>query len=131
MWTSEDEELFSKAIESKDAGHLSASRDIFLELVRRNPENAGLRWSLGHIYWRLGDLDMAIDSFREASKTSPGSERASLGLFHCLWDQGRRIEAFEEAKRFMAISESEDYKEIINEINSRPMTLLTAPPLTE
>ena len=54
----------------------------------------------------------AIDLYKCAIKISPKSEHASLGLFHCLWDQGKTDEALEEMKRFMSISDSEDYREI-------------------
>jgi len=45
------------------------------------------------------------------------NETYSLGLFHCLWIQGKRDEPLEETKRFMTISDSADYMEIVREIN--------------
>ena len=116
--TRKDEKLFLSAINSRDAGNLSESCEIFVELVRRNPKNAGLHWCLGHIYWKLGDLTQAVDTFRRATLLAPRSERASLGLFHCLWEQRKKTEALNEAKRFTAICPSKDYADIINELSS-------------
>jgi tetratricopeptide (TPR) repeat protein len=118
MLTPRDDVLCSKAIKLKDRGDFSGARDILLDLVQRYPKNGGLHWFLGHLYWRLGRLDLAVESFAAATKIVPGSERASLGLFHCLWKQGRQVEALDEVKRFLALADSEDYREIIREINS-------------
>jgi len=73
---------------------------------------------LGHIYWRMKDLEMAISSFRKATELAPRSERASVGLFHCLWEEGKQDEAIDEAKRFMTLSDSQDFREILEEIES-------------
>jgi Zn/Cd-binding protein ZinT len=53
-----------------------------------------------------------------AVKLAPTSELYSLGLFHIFWSEGRQEDAFNEMKRFMAISDSEEYREIVTEINS-------------
>jgi hypothetical protein len=50
---------------------------------------------------------------------SPDLESVSKGLFHSLWKQGKLVEALEEVKRFQSISDSEDYQEIIREINEK------------
>jgi len=42
----------------------------------------------------------------------------SLGLFHTLWSLGRFQEAYEEAKRFLAIRDSEEYRQMIEEMRS-------------
>jgi hypothetical protein len=43
----------------------------------------------------------------------------SKGLFHSLWKLGKQVEALEEVKRFQTISDSEDYREIVKEINEK------------
>ena len=116
--TREDEKLFQRAINSRDTGNLSESCEIFVELVRRHPKNAALHWCLGHMYWKLGDLTSAVNTFREATLLAPRSERASLGLFHCLWEQRKKTQALKEARRFMSICPSKDYADIISELSS-------------
>jgi len=46
-------------------------------------------------------------------------EAVSLGLFHTLWELEKRAEALEEIKRFQAVADSEDYRQIIREINEK------------
>ena len=64
-------------------------------------------------------LDEAICAFRRAVELALKLEAASLGLFHCLWELGRQEEAAEEIRRFMSVSDSEDYRKIIQEINEK------------
>jgi len=66
----------------------------------------------------VGDITPAIEHFREAVKLIPNSELYSLGLFHILWEQGRRDEAFDEMKRFTANADSIDYRTIVAEMNA-------------
>jgi hypothetical protein len=65
-----------------------------------------------------GDFGPAIAHFEKAVKLVPQSELYSLGLFHVLRGQGMREEALDEAKRFMTISDSDEYREIVAAINS-------------
>lgn len=101
---------------------LSKNRDtagvvaIMKELSVSNPESAKIRAVLANAYWDLGDLTAAAREFRKAVTLAPDFELASIGLFHCLWEQSRTDEAFQELKRFMAIADSEDYRQIITEL---------------
>ena len=61
----------------------------------------------------------AIPYFKKATELSPQSEKASLGLFHSLWNLDRVNEALEEVKRFQTLSHSKDYDEIVAEIKEK------------
>ena len=112
------DEAFSKALQLRDAGDLRGAVKLLRELSQTVYDSAALFAVLGGVYWELKELDEAIKCFVKATELAPRSETASLGLFHSLWQQGRESEALDECKRFMALSDSEDYRSIIAEINA-------------
>jgi len=61
----------------------------------------------------------ALREFQSALTERPRSERLSFAIFHCLWDLDRRVEALDEVKRFVGLTGSTAYKEIIDEINEK------------
>ncbi len=72
---------------------------------------------IGHIYYfGIGDLDRAIPSYEKAIKAGPRAETPSLGLFHALWDMNRENEAFDEMRRFLSISNSQAYTELLDDM---------------
>ena len=58
-------------------------------------------------------MDDAIALFLRARDIAPKSETVSKGLFHCYWENGEHHEAIQEAYRYLAISDSEDYRQIL------------------
>jgi predicted Zn-dependent protease len=92
---------------------------ILRDLVAEIPESAMLNATFANTLKALNDIEPAIEHFQTAVKLAPTSELYSLGLFHIFWSQGRQDDAFNEMKRFMAISDSADYREIVAEINSK------------
>jgi len=114
-----DEHRFQEALALRDAGDLQAARDILLDLTQADGTSAAAFAVLGGIYWTLKDLDRAIPCFEEAIGLAPKAPVASLGLFHCLWEQGRINLAIAEMKRFMAVSDSSDYRMIISEMMNK------------
>jgi predicted Zn-dependent protease len=112
-----DREKFAKVQQLSREGNCSGALEIMKDLVDSNPRSAVLRSVLAGIFWELGELEIAEKEFKLAVGLDPESEKISLGLFHCLWDRQKKDEAFAEMKRFMAITDSEDYKKIIKEIN--------------
>lgn len=111
-----DKMKFVKAKTLSRAGDISGVVEIVRELVASYPDNPRIRSVLANAYWDLGDLAASEKEFRKAVELAPVLELASLGLFHCLWEQNRRDEAFEEMKRFMSISDSADYRRIVQEL---------------
>ena len=107
----------SRAVRLKESGQLEAAKNILIRLAEEKPESTAILAVLGDVYWDQGQLDDAVQTFRRAIVLSPTLEAVSLGLFHCLWKLGRRDEAIEEIKRFQMISDSQDYRDIIEEIN--------------
>ena len=63
-------------------------------------------------------VEKAVAAFRRATELKPESETASLGLFHCLWEMGRKEEALDEIGRYLKIADCEDYRNILAEINA-------------
>ena len=112
-------ERMSVAVKLKEAGQLQAAEEMLAELFREVPKSTAISAVLGHVYWELGRLDDAVIIFRHATHLSPKLEAVSQGLFHCLWKLGRQNEAMEEIKRFQTISDSQDYRKIIEEINNK------------
>ena len=114
-----DRELFEKAQE------LSCSEDeprlllVLQKLVAKRPDIAILHGSLARSFEQNGDLEAAEVEFRKAVELDPESELLSLNLFIHLGDKNRYVEALDETKRFMLISDSDDYREIVKEINEK------------
>jgi predicted Zn-dependent protease len=110
---------FSEAVKFKEAGQLKAAKELLIDLAQQDPKSTAILAVLGDVYWDLEELEEAISTFRRAIEIAPTLEAVSLGLFHCLWKLERREEAMEEIKRFQTISDSEDYRQIVKEINEK------------
>jgi tetratricopeptide (TPR) repeat protein len=74
---------------------------------------------LGSLYFELNDYYNAKINFEIATKISPRSETASLGLFHSLWGIGEKKQALDELNRFTSISESDEHNKLIEEIKKQ------------
>lgn len=110
-------ESFDRAAKLVDVGDLAAAKSILVDLADCDSNSPAIFAVLGNVCWKLGELDEAVVSFRRAVELRPALEAASLGLFHSLWESGRQEEAVEEIKRFQSISDSEDYRRIVRQIN--------------
>lgn len=110
---------FSEAVKLRDAGQLDPAKRILRDLAEKDPRSTKILATLGHVCWDMRALDEAVTVFKRAVELSPTLEAVSLGLFHSLWNLERREEALEEIKRFQSISDSEDYREIVKEINEK------------
>ena len=113
-----ERKLFDQAVAMKIAGDLDGAIAIFRQLDEKKPNCALYKAQLGNASWSKQDIEAALRYFREAIRLAPSWEPASLGLFHVLWENDRKDEAFEEIKRFQTVSYSKDYAAIIEEINS-------------
>jgi predicted Zn-dependent protease len=112
-------EQFNEALKLKEIGKYDESEKILLQLAEEYPNSAAIYGTLGSLYWNQEKLDKAIIFFKKASLLSPQSELASLSLFHTLWDSNKLDEALEEMKRFLALSDSEEYRSILKGIKSQ------------
>lgn len=115
----EFEKQFSEAVKLKKTGQFECAKKILLDLQEKDPQSTAILAVLGDICWDMQLLEEAVSTFRRAIELSPTLEAVSLGLFHCLWELGKHEEALEEVKRFQSLSDSEDYREIVKEINEK------------
>jgi predicted Zn-dependent protease len=115
----EVKKVFAEAVRLKKQGELLAAKEMLVSLAASSPHSVAVFAVLGDVYMEMGLLGEAISAFRSAVRLAPKLEGVSLALFHCLWKLNRRDEALEEVKRFMSVSDSVDYREIINELNQK------------
>jgi len=108
---------FEAACQFQRQGKLEEAQRILEQLVLNGQRSAALFAVLGDVHWDRGSLDDAIHSFRKATEISPHSETASLGLFHTLWQDGQKGAAFDEARRFTKICDSEEYNILMKDLN--------------
>jgi len=118
MLQSADADSFARAMAMRDQGNLVSAIELIRDLINKYPDNCKLYYALGHLYWKAKRFGEAVNSFESSIAYQPDMKHASLGLFHCLWEQGKRVEALDEARRFLAIADCEEYEEIIREINT-------------
>ena len=108
-----------EAARLSDAGDTVSELKYRQKMVENHPASAKLRVCLGFTYKELEDFGRAEAEFVESVKLAPKWELASLQLFHLFWDQDRREEAMDELGRFMKVSYSQDYMDIVREINQK------------
>jgi tetratricopeptide (TPR) repeat protein len=113
------EAQMSEANKLCEAGQFESARKIYLDLSEKDPQSTRILAGLGLACMGMRALDEAVSVFKRAVELSPALEGVSKGLFHSLWNLERRVEALEELKRFQTISDSEDYTEIVKEINEK------------
>jgi len=107
------EKMFKAALRHRDNADYEKALAIFQQLRKRRPKSASVHAILGDVYWRQNRLKEAVGSFRRATKLSPGSELASLGLYHTLRESGQNKEAQAEMARFLALAPSKEYAAIL------------------
>ena len=117
QFSKSEKNMFARAKELSEKNDILGVLEVMIDLVRINPKSAVFRAVLANAYCDVGKFELAEKEFNVAIQLAPESEKVSLGLFHCLWGQNKRVEAFEEMKRFMSIADSEDYRAIVKEIN--------------
>src|SRR5437899_1823269 len=105
--------LLGRAIRHRDKSEYDDAIRILRALAKVKPESASVQGLLGDVYWRLGRLKQAVQSFKRATELSPKSELASLGLFHTLWESGKTESAKAEMKRYIAVDNSEEYASMV------------------
>ena len=115
--SNEIEILFREATLLRDRDELNGARDLLEKALSLNPpRRAPLLGTLAHVYFLKGDLEKARVCYEEATQLSPKSELGSLGYFHTLWNLELYDEAYQEAKRFLSLSESNEYLLMIEEM---------------
>lgn len=112
----EDRKLFYLAQRQSRQGDTEGVVRTMRELVKRRPKSGILAGVLANALKSLGQMDEAERYFKSAVVLSPKSEKISLGLFHCLWEQGKEDDAFEEMKRLVRTTKkkSAEYQVILD-----------------
>jgi tetratricopeptide (TPR) repeat protein len=109
-------ETISQVVElvADDRVPLATERLVALvaEFPREGLAHAYLAWVLSY-NGRHGD---AIEHGKVAVELSPRSERVSLLFFRVLWSADEQPQAIDEMRRFVALEDSEEYAQIILEL---------------
>jgi predicted Zn-dependent protease len=109
-------DTISQVVELVADDKISLATERLAALVAEFP-----REGLAHAYlaWVLARGDRyrdAIEHGRAAVQFSPRSERVSLLYFRVLWAAGESQQALDEMRRFVALEDSEEYAQIILEL---------------
>lgn len=113
----ETSKIFDKAVEYRDKGKYEEALELLLTLNKELFYSTSFLAVLADTNWELNRYDEAIKAFRSAVEFSPKSETLSLSLFHCLLDSGDVDGAFEEMRRFLLVSDSDEYRRLLSEIS--------------
>ncbi len=107
---------FDRALRLRDEGRTDEAEAILSALAEEHPAVAAVHGMLGDLQERLGKRAEAAESYRRATELSPGSELASISLFHLLYEQGDLDRAFEEMRRFRRRGPSQEYDQLIRDL---------------
>ncbi len=114
---SEIEPEFNRALRLRDSGDWLGAAAILERIDAEYPNKAAVLGMWGSIYFHLKDWERAIALYRRTVSLSPKSELASLCLFHSLRNVGKYEEALVEMGRFLSVSDSAEYRQLIKEMN--------------
>jgi len=114
-------ETISQVVELVADDRVPLATERLVALVAEFP-----REGLAHAYlaWVLstgGRHRDAIEHGKVAVQLSPRSERVSLLFFRVLWGADERPLALDEMRRFVALEDSEEYAQIILELERAGM----------
>ena len=114
-------ETISQVVELVADDRIPLATERLVALVAEFP-----REGLAHAYlaWVLsfnGRHRDAIEHGKVAVQLSPRSERVSLLFFRVLWGADERPLALDEMRRFVALEDSEEYAQIILELERAGM----------
>ena len=107
---------FDRALRLRDEGRTSEAEAVLSALAEEYPAVAAVHGMLGDVRERMGKLLESGESYKRAAELSPGSELASISLFHVLYAQGDLDGAFEEMRRFRRRGPSPEYDQLISDL---------------
>ena len=114
-------ETISQVVELVADDRVPLATERLVALVAEFPRE-GL--AHGYLAWVLSDSGKhreAIEHGKVAVQLSPRSERVSLLFFRVLWSAEERLRALDEMRRFVALEYSEEYAQIILELERAGM----------
>lgn len=97
-------------------GKVKESAGILSEVCDRIPSSDGTALILaGSLLRDAGEFSKAVYCFEIAIRSDSLSSRASLGLFHSLWRDGRHLLGLDELERFYSVSNEQDKLDELND----------------
>ena len=114
-------ETISQVVELVADDRVPLATERLVALVAEFPRE-GL--AHGYLAWVLslsGRHREAIEQGKVAVQLAPRSERISLLFFRVLWSADERSQALDEMRRFVALEDSEEYAQIILELERAGM----------
>src|SRR5207248_2753118 len=99
--TNDLDAILQRAINLYHAGRIADAASLLRSASTRFAHSAKLWGYLGFLQKERGSVNDAVTSFRKATRISPASETASLGLFFSLWRAGKPGDAFDEMVRYI------------------------------
>jgi len=103
-----NQRLLDEAVRLRDASEVEAAVERLFEFVAREPSHARARAILGSLLRDFRRYDEAAEQFRRGVELRPKNWLLSSGLFHTMLALGRAAEAVTEARRYVAVVESDD-----------------------
>ena len=113
---STSERDFEEAIKANRLGDPLRAIRLLKSIASRSPKSAAVIGYLGGVFYNQERYAEAAEAFSTAVAISPKSELASLGLFHSLWQLGRRHESFAEMRRLLTKVDSDEYKTLLRDL---------------
>jgi tetratricopeptide (TPR) repeat protein len=113
MTVSKLDKILDSAQQLRVSGDINAAIELIIEAIEIAPSSLGILAILGFWLFEAHRYNEAIPILEELVKEKPKKEDASRALFHCLFNTLQVKKAFNEMKRFLAISHSVDYEFIL------------------
>ena len=110
-------ETISAVVELEADDQTGLATERMVALVAEFPREALAHAYVGWVLSRGGRYLDAIEHGKVAVQLSPRSERVSLLFFRVLWSADQREQALDEMRRFVTLEDSEEYAQIILELN--------------
>ena len=105
-----DEAKFNEALKLRDKSEYNKAIRLLKDLLKENPDAPEIYGVLGGIYFNIDKYNEAFHYMKKTTILSPKSELASLGVFHSLWELGKKKEALEEMDRILELKpDSENF----------------------
>jgi hypothetical protein len=116
------EDLFTEAVLGlEQARRFRDAIDGYQTVLTRWPENLPALIGIGNCYYALGELENAETAFRKTIRLHPGSGSAFNNLAQILFEQGRKQEALEAARKAVSLGGpfSSAFQKTLKEIQSK------------
>lgn len=120
---SDEEDALYVVVQQKwDDGDFYGAVTTLQILLEENPKSVLFNVTLGHMYRKISkeekDLNIMVLAekyYKTAAYDEPTSGLLSGLYFHCLWDLDRGSDAIKEMKRFKAVGDPDEYKDLEEE----------------